>query len=117
MKDLSFQKTVPQELESSEVFKLQSADIESMESARNEPFDIFDDKAIVRQNTRTSNPVKSFKPGRKRLLNLQLSKKHQYLNQIHKEEKKLFLFNLETSQSSISTSVASSITTSSSAPI
>ena len=46
MKDLSVLKPIPQQLESSEVLKLQSVNLVSMESASNEPFDIFDDKAI-----------------------------------------------------------------------
>ena len=49
MKDLPLLKTIPQERESSEVLKLQLVDTVSLESASNEPFDIFDEKAIVRK--------------------------------------------------------------------
>ena len=50
MSELSLLKTIPKELETSNVLNLRSDDFIMMEAACNEPSDIFDDKAILRQN-------------------------------------------------------------------
>ena len=70
MTDLSLQRSIPQELEFSDTFGVYSAGVVWMESARNEPLDIFDDKAIVSQNVKMSNPVAKMQAKEKRALKL-----------------------------------------------
>ena len=49
---------------------LNSDDFITMEAACNEPYEIFDDQAILRQNVRTSNPVSKIKAREEKALKL-----------------------------------------------
>ena len=54
--DLALLKSIPKEPGISKAFQLD--DSICIEAASNEPYDIFDEESVIRQNIRSSNPVK-----------------------------------------------------------
>ena len=58
MGDLALLKLIPKEPGLSKAFDYILDDSISLEAASNEPYDIYDDESILRQNIRSSNPVK-----------------------------------------------------------
>ena len=86
-------KSIPKEPETSEVLQFQSGDVVMVECAGNEPYDIFDDKAITRQNSGLQTLSGKSKQEKKKLSSfLQLNSLH-LINLMHKEERKLLLLN------------------------
>ena len=67
--DFTLLKLIPKEPGISNAFDCIPDDSVSLEAASHEPFDIYDDESIMRQNIRNSNPVKKMMANKKKLTN------------------------------------------------